>query len=277
MQKSFPFIKLHGAGNDFVFIMRKDLPVPLSKSLVKKVMDRHFGIGADQLMLLESFDVNGKNPLRIYNSDGSEAEMCGNGVRAVAYYLIQSKKIKKNFILTPKRGTIGIECENGKILVDMGEPILEGRKIPVNKSGPIMGHSLKMKNHTLSIHAVSMGNPHAVIFVENLERTPVQEWGPLIENHSFFPHRVNVEFVQVVSTSKVIARVWERGAGETLACGTGACAILVAGARAGKLSRKAQIQLPGGSLGVEWKSNNHVFLTGPTEVSFEGKFLLSGN
>jgi diaminopimelate epimerase len=196
--------------------------------VVQKLMDRHFGIGGDQLLLLEKAGPRPK--LKIFNSDGSQAEMCGNGVRAVAYYLTKHKGMKKDFIIDTKAGPIGIGLKGGRILVDMGQPILEGKKIPVKASGEIVNRPLKVAGKTFKIHAVSMGNPHCVIYVDNVEKFPVREIGPMIETHPFFPKRVNVEFVQRISRSRVKARVWERGAGETLACGTGACAIGVAAA-----------------------------------------------
>lgn len=154
----------------------------------------------------------------------------------------------------------------------MGEPILEGSRIPVKSSGEIVNRALKVASQTLKINGVSMGNPHCVIYVSNVDKFPVEKIGPLIEHHPFFPKRVNVEFVQVLSPTHVRARVWERGAGETLACGTGACAIAVAGARLKKTQRNLKIDLPGGTLSVRWADDNHVFLSGPAEVTYEGRF-----
>lgn len=270
--KKIPFIKMNGAGNDFVFINNDKARVAITPRLARRLLDRHFGVGGDQLLILSTRKQSPRFVLDIYNSDGSKAEMCGNGVRAVATYLTEHQGIKKDFIIKTKAGPIGIEIKKTHIDVDMGTPILEGSKIPVRAKGPIVHHSLRVGSKTYKIHGVSMGNPHCVIYVDRVDRFPVQMVGPLIENHPFFPNRVNVEFVEVLNRTHVKARVWERGAGETLACGTGACAIGVASARFGKTGRDVHIDLPGGRLGVRWASNNHVYLTGPAEVSFEGEF-----
>ncbi len=264
--KKIPFIKMHGAGNDFVFLNKEKTKVAVTPTLARRFLDRHFGVGGDQLLVLNGLKLD------IYNSDGSMAEMCGNGVRAVATHLVQNKGLKKDFIIQTKAGPIGIGIKKSGVEVDMGRPILEGSKIPVRAKGPIVNRSLRVGSKTFNIHGVSMGNPHCVIYVKDVNNFPVKEIGPLIENHTFFPNRVNVEFVQVLSSSHVRARVWERGAGETLACGTGACAIGVASARYGKTGRNVKIDLPGGRLQVRWAENDHVFLTGPAEVSFQGEF-----
>lgn len=262
---------MHGAGNDFVFLSRQETKVPVTPKLAEKLLDRHFGIGGDQLLVLDGEKT--KTPsLKIFNSDGSQAEMCGNGVRAVGYYLKTKRGVKKDFVLKTKAGPIGIGLSNGTIEVDMGAPILEGTRIPVKAAGQIINRPFRVGGKTFKINAISMGNPHAVIFVNDVKNFPVTTIGPLIENHPFFPRRVNVEFVQVLSSSHVRARVWERGAGETLACGTGACAISVASARVGKTGRAIKIDLPGGQLRVRWDKNNHVFLSGPAEVTYEGEF-----
>lgn len=270
--KKIQFIKMHGAGNDFVFLSPDLTKVNVTPTLARRLLDRHFGIGGDQLLVLTGKKKNGHFGLTIYNSDGSQAEMCGNGVRAVAYYLTTRKGLKKNFVIDTKAGPIGIGLARGGIDVDMGRPILEGRRIPVKATGAIVNRKLRVGSKTYDIHAVSMGNPHCVIFVKDVKRFPVETVGPMIEHHPFFPNRVNVEFVQVLSQGHVRARVWERGAGETLACGTGACAIGVASARYGKTGRNVKIDLPGGRLGVRWAANDHVFLTGPAEVSYVGEF-----
>lgn len=261
---------MHGAGNDFVFLTRESTRAAMTPALVRKMMDRHFGIGGDQLLLLERA---GKRPkLRIFNSDGSQAEMCGNGVRAVAFYLTRHMGVRKDFIMDTKAGPIGIGIRNGRILVDMGKPVLEGTRIPVKASGEIVNRPLKVGGKTFRIHAVSMGNPHCVIYVNDVETFPVREIGPMIETHPFFPKRVNVEFVQVLSRDRVKARVWERGAGETLACGTGACAIAVASIRSRRTGRKVKVDLPGGRLEVEWGDDNRLRMTGPAEVTYSGEF-----
>lgn len=268
-----PFIKMHGAGNDFVFLEASKLKTRITPKAAALLLDRHFGIGGDQLLLLSS---NGKGPkLDIFNSDGSLAEMCGNGVRAVANFVRNRPGYSRGFTLQTKAGPIGIAYPKGGIEVDMGRPILEGSRIPVKAKGPIVNRKLKVGKQTFRIHGVSMGNPHCVIYVKNVDTFPVREIGPQIENHPFFPRRVNVEFAQVLSKSHVKARVWERGAGETLACGTGACAVAVASARAGKTGRAVSIDLPGGRLRARWAENDHVFLGGPAEITYRGEFYLS--
>jgi diaminopimelate epimerase len=274
--KKIPFIKMHGAGNDFVFLNRDKVKGPVSAGLARLLLDRHFGIGGDQLLLLDARQRT-KPSVLIYNSDGSQAEMCGNGVRAVGYYLNRSKGFKKDFTLMTKAGPIGIGLSRKGIEVDMGAPILEGEKIPVKAKGLVINRPFKVAGETFKINCVSMGNPHCVVFVKDVRKFPVEKIGPVIENDPFFPRRVNVEFVQVLSRNHVRARVWERGAGETLACGTGACAIGVMSSWSGKTNRTIKVDLPGGQLGVRWGDNNHVFLTGPAEVTYEGEFLIKSS
>jgi diaminopimelate epimerase len=182
------------------------------------------------------------------------------------------KGVSKNFTFDTLAGRIGIGLLGGRISVDMGRPILDGRKIPTRGTGEIVNRTLKAGGKSFKIHSVSMGNPHCVIYVKDVKNFPVQTYGPLIENHPFFPKRVNVEFVQILNRQHARVRVWERGAGETLACGTGACAVLVASARAGKTGRNAAIDLPGGRLTARWANNGRVYLSGPAQISYEGEF-----
>lgn len=270
--KKIKFIKMNGAGNDFVFIDGLSSRAAVTPSLARKMLDRHFGVGGDQMLVLGRGKNASSYKLSFYNSDGSTAEMCGNGARAAGAYLHGVKGIKKDFSFQTKAGVIGINAIGGRITVNMGRPILEGKKIPTRGAGEIVNRPLKAGGKTFKIHAVSMGNPHCVIYVNDVKNFPVTTYGPLIENHSFFPNRVNVEFVQILSKNRVRARVWERGAGETLACGTGACAIMVAGARVGKTSPSLAIDLPGGQLKATWEKNGNVHLTGPAEISYEGEF-----
>lgn len=263
---------MHGAGNDFVFV-RDRAAALITPSVAKRMLDRHFGIGGDQLLVLDGSGRSGAS-LVIYNADGSTAEMCGNGVRAVAHFLKVNRIKTRDFTMNTKAGPIGVGLSGPSIEVDMGRPILEGRKIPVKMAGEVIAAPLSVDGRRYFIHAVSMGNPHCVIFVPNVDSFPVGRVGPRIERHPFFPNRVNVEFVQVLSRGVVRARVWERGAGETLACGTGACAITVAGARAGKTGRRLRVRLPGGTLRARWAENDRVYLSGPAEISFAGTFIL---
>jgi diaminopimelate epimerase len=272
--KKIPFIKMHGAGNDFVFLTRDNFKAPMTPKLAERLLDRHFGIGGDQLLLLSDAKKGQTPSLVFYNSDGSQAEMCGNGTRAVAAYLRDEKGFRHDFQIKTQTRSIGIGVKGKNLEVDMGEPVLDGRKIPVDADSDIRGLPFSVAGRSFEIYGVSMGNPHCVIFVDDVAAFPVGEIGPQIETHPFFPKRVNVEFVQVMSRSRVRARVWERGAGETLACGTGACAIAVASVRAGCTNRTIAVDLPGGKLGARWAENNHVYLTGPTETTFKGEFLL---
>lgn len=271
--RRIPFVKLHGAGNDFVLVSADETAAKPTKALAQKMLDRHFGIGGDQLLYLTPGTSVTPPRLKIYNADGSTAEMCGNGVRAVAFYLREFKEAVKSYPIRTDAGLIGINLDGGKIEVDMGEPILEGKAIPTKAAGAITNHPLKVGDATYKIHSVSMGNPHCVIFVKNVSKFPVGVVGPAIERHPFFPNRVNVEFVEILRKDHVKARVWERGAGETLACGTGASAIGVAGARFGVTARNVKIDLPGGRLHVRWGEDNRVYLGGPAEVTFSGTFL----
>jgi diaminopimelate epimerase len=257
--KKIPFIKMHGAGNDFVFLDNKNVRGPISPKLVRLLMDRHFGIGGDQLLYLNSKNKK-RISLLIYNADGSQAEMCGNGVRAVAFYLQKFRGWNRPYELQTKAGPIGINFQERRIEVDMGKPVFNGPRIPVKASGMVMGVPLHVGGERFEIHCVSMGNPHCVIFVKDVNKFPVEKFGPLIETHPFFPRRVNVEFVQVLSRRRVRARVWERGAGETLACGTGACAVGVVTSYLNKTDRKIDVNLPGGKLGVRWGGERSCFL-----------------
>ncbi len=270
--KEIPFVKMQGAGNDFVFLSREKTGVAITPRLARLLLDRHFGIGGDQLLVLEKTR-KGKDPvLHIFNADGSKAEMCGNGVRAVAAHLIKEDGVKSDFTIRTKAGPIGINVLRGAIEVDMGEPEFEGARIPVRAAGSVVDRPLKVGRETFRINCVSMGNPHCVIFMKNVKKFPVAEFGPMIETHPFFPRRTNVEFVEILSRSHARARVWERGAGETLACGTGACAAAAMAAWTGKTGRKVKIDLPGGALFVRWDANNRFYLTGPAQSTFEGKF-----
>ena len=276
------FTKMEGLGNDFIIMddragkIASYRPYP---ALAQKLCSRHFGIGADGIILmLSSKDHDIK--FRIYNSDGSEAQMCGNGMRCFAKLLYEKKIIsKKIFRVDTKAGTVIPEVmvdENGKVWsvkVDMGEPILLCRDIPFKSPNEkALDEPLMVKDREYRITTVSMGNPHAVIFVEDLESVDVEKIGRSIETHERFPEKTNVEFIQVVSRTELKMKVWERGAGITLACGTGACAVLVAAHLTGRTEDRALIHLTGGDLEIYWdKATNHVFKTGPANLVFEGR------
>lgn len=271
------FTKMHGIGNDYVFVdcFRQSLP-EAPETLAPKISDRHFGVGGDGLILILPSDVADAR-MRIFNADGSEAEMCGNGVRCVAKYVYEHGIARKNPLnIETGRGvlTLHLEIKNNSVrtvTVDMGEPILEPTRVPVQLSGQaIVDHPLTVDDLTMAITCVSMGNPHCVIFVPRIEGDLVARIGPKLEKHPLFPNRTNVEFVEVLSRSEARMRVWERGSGETLACGTGACAVCVAGVLSGRLDRKVKVHLLGGDLEIEWKDHGHVFMTGPAEEVFTG-------
>lgn len=272
-----PFTKLHGIGNDYIYINAIKHPVKNPKKLAIAMSNRHFGVGSDGLILIlpsQKADFR----MRMFNADGSEAEMCGNGIRAFAKYVYDHKLTKKtNISVETLAGIKYLQCtvKNGKVhtvTVDMGEPILLRDKIPmIGNPGTVIEEELHVDGVKFSITAVSMGNPHVVIYVEDVKNFPVEKYGPMIENHELFPKRTNVEFVQIVNDKEVIQRTWERGSGETLACGTGASAVTVAGVLTKKTARKLKVHLSGGDLTIEWKEkDNHVYLTGPAEEVFEG-------
>lgn len=260
------FIKMHGLGNDFILIDSRKEPlegVNLSE-LAVKLCDRHYGIGADGLLIAgPSSSANVK--MRIFNSDGSEAEMCGNGIRCFAKYIYENLDIKKDLIsVETLAGVIlpSILEYKGKTAIvetDMGEPR------DINEA------EIKVGDKSFDATLVSFGNPHCVIFVDDLSNVHIDDIGPKIESHKMFPNRTNVEFVQVLSRKEAMVKVWERGAGETLACGTGACASAVAGVERGNLERDVLIRLPGGNLDIEWQKDGHVILRGPAETVFEGE------
>jgi len=281
-ENRLPFAKMHGLGNDFIVFDGRHLPNESInwKSLSQKLCDRHFGIGADQLLMIRMARHPKKADfsLDIFDQDGSQVEMCGNGLRAVAQFLYEEHIFigESVRIQLPDRIVSVRRLPDHLFCVDMGKPIVDGKKIPTKKSGRVINHRLKFsnteKNNEAIFTAVSMGNPHAVIFQQtDIQKFPITTIGPLIEHHAFFPKRVNVEFVNVLGRKKVRARVWERGTGETLACGSGACAIVVAGVLTKRTERQVEVLLPGGSLQVEWsKKDGHVYLTGAATRVFEG-------
>jgi len=269
---------MHGIGNDYIFVdCFHETLAEAPETLAAKVSERHFGIGGDGLILILPSNVADAR-MRIFNADGSEAEMCGNGVRCVAKYVYERGIAKKNpLTIETGRGvlTLHLEVKDDRVqsvTVDMGEPILDPARIPVRLNGTVIEHPINMDGVDLAITCVSMGNPHCVIFRPEIDDLLVTQIGPKLERHPLFPNRTNVEFVQVLSPSEVRMRVWERGSGETLACGTGACAVCVAGVLAGRLDRKVLVHLLGGDLQIEWRSDGHVFMTGPATEVFTGEW-----
>jgi len=273
------FTKMHGAGNDYIFIDCLKEKVADPASLSRAMSDRHFGIGGDGIILIlpaESADFR----MRIFNADGSEAEMCGNGIRCVGKYVYDRKYTSKAEIRIDTLAgilPITLHASNGRVdtvTVDMGCPRLQRGEIPMTgPAGQVIAEEIEAGGRKFKVTAVSMGNPHCVIFVDQVENFEVGFYGPLIENYPVFPSRTNVEFVEILSRSEVSQRTWERGSGETWACGTGASATAVAGVLNGKTERRVTIHLRGGDLNMEWAENNHVYMTGPAVEVFSGEWL----
>jgi diaminopimelate epimerase len=276
------FVKMQGCGNDYVYVdlFREKLTGDVSK-LAVAIADRHFGVGGDGLILICPSE-RGDAKMRMFNADGSEAEMCGNGLRCVAKYVYDHGIARKDRLrIETGRGvlTVDLEVQGGKarrVRVDMGEPILEATKIPTTLPGnPPVEQTITYgpePSGALKVTCVSMGNPHAVAFVSEITDKLVHQVGPVVEKHEAFPRRVNVEFVKVNGRTDAHMRVWERGSGETLACGTGACAVGVAGMLTDRFDRKVTIHLLGGDLDIEWGADNHVYKTGPAVEVFSGEW-----
>lgn len=274
------FTKVEGLGNDFILIncLEEKVNPKNFSSLAVGMCDRHFGIGADGLVPLLPSDTADIH-MRIFNSDGSEAEMCGNVIRCVAKYLYEHGIVKKEKIRVETLAGIMIPelfVEDGRvkvIRVDMGEPLLERSEIPmIGLPGKVVDEPMEVDGVTYRVTAVSMGNPHCIIFVPDVEQVPLHAIGPRIETHHAFPRKTNVEFVQVLNRDEVKMKVWERGAGETMACGTGACATAVACILNDHTGRKVTVHLKTGELVIEWAENNHVYMTGPAEEVFTGVY-----
>jgi diaminopimelate epimerase len=274
------FTKMHGIGNDYVYLSTFDQDAPADPAqLAVAVSDRHYGIGGDGLILImpsERADAR----MRMFNADGSEGEMCGNGIRCVAKYLYDHAVVRKERVsIETGRGvlTLDLEVEGDKaqrVRVNMGAPIRESSRIPTFLAGnPPINARIQVDKREFIVTAVSMGNPHAVIYVDDLDAFPLEQIGPRIESHESFPKRVNVHIVQVLSPSEVRMRTWERGSGITLACGTGACAVCVAGVLTGRSGRTILAHLPGGDLELEWSyDDSPVFMTGPATEVYSGEW-----
>ena len=274
------FAKMHGLGNDFIMIngFKEQLPDDLG-ALAKKMCQRQLGVGADGLIVLSAGDQGTAAKFRYYNDDGSPAEMCGNGVRCAALFAKREGIVHEDNFAFETLGRIVkpviLDEKKGIVKVDMGEPGLAAGDIPARFSGArVVGAPLLVYARMFYVTLVSMGNPHCVIFVDDLEDLPVEKIGPQIETNDHFPTKINVEFVKLLADDKITMRVWERGCGETLACGTGACAATVACVLNGYTKHQVEVVLTHGSLLVDWAENNHVFLTGPAVLVAEGEFLL---
>jgi diaminopimelate epimerase len=277
------FSKYEGLGNDFILIDDRDKKDPsLTPAQAEKICHRHFGVGGDGVIFaLQPPDATYDFKMRIYNSDGSEPEMCGNGIRCMAQFLSDLGEDKKIYRIDTLAGPIiPVMNADGTITVDMGEPVLDGPTIPTTLTPNADGNSvveqtLEVNGKTWKVSTISMGNPHAIIFVDDLENdVNLSSDGPALETASVFPAKTNVEFVQVMAPDHLKMKVWERGAGPTLACGTGACALTVAAIRAGKIPQAGatRVTLPGGDLFIEWRaSDNKIYMTGPATFAFQGK------
>lgn len=275
------FTKYHGLGNDFILIDNRQSSEPILTDVqAVQLCDRHFGIGADGVIFaLPATSPDADYKMRIFNSDGSEPEMCGNGIRCLARFLADlaaPSRTPQTYQIETLAGMITPQIQaDGQVTVDMGVPRLTAAEIPttlMEEEYRVIAQPLEVAGQTWKVTCVSMGNPHCITFVDNVAEIPLESIGPQFEHHPVFPQRTNVEFIQVVAPDYLKMRVWERGAGITLACGTGACASLVAGFITGRCQRKATIELPGGPLVIEWsESNERIYMTGPAQRVFTGK------
>ena len=272
------FTKMHGAGNDFVMLDGVRQHIQLTPEQLRLLADRHFGVGCDQVLLVEA----AQHPsadfcYRIFNADGGEVEQCGNGARCfVRFVHDQELTHKREIVVETRSGMITLRMEeDGRVMVDMGAPVFEPARIPFNSNSDAIIQPLEVSGETVHITALSMGNPHAVQVVEDVELAPVATQGALIEHHPRFPKRVNAGYMQVVDRGHIKLRVYERGAGETLSCGTGACAAVVAGIRRGLLDRRVRVLTRGGALEIAWAGENApVLMTGPAVTVFTGEITL---
>jgi diaminopimelate epimerase len=269
------FTKMHGLGNDFVVLDALARPITLSSTQVARIADRHFGVGCDQVLLVEPPRLPDTDfYYRIFNADGGEVEQCGNGARCFARYVHdRGLTAKPEIRVGTAAGVIVPRLQpDGRVTVDMGVPDFEPARVPFDAPARAACYPLELDGRRVEVSALSMGNPHAVQIVADVERAPVALEGPLIEHHPRFPQRVNAGYLQIVSRRRVLLRVWERGAGETLACGTGACAAVAAGVTRGLLDGEVSVATRGGDLGISWAGEGApVLMTGPAETVFEGE------
>ena len=277
------FSKYQGLGNDFILIDNRHTAKPIiTPEQAIAICDRHFGIGGDGVIFALPGKADTDYTMRIYNSDGSEPEMCGNGIRCLAKFIADlegNTEVNKSYKIDTLAGLIVPKLEeNGDVTVDMGEPELTASKIPTTLTGvegKVIAQPLKVAERTWLVTTVSMGNPHCITFVEDSQAIALEQIGPLFEHHPVFPQRTNTEFIEVVKPDYVKMRVWERGAGITLACGTGACASVVAGVLNNQCDRSSTVELPGGCLQINWSAaDNRVYMTGPATKVFQGQYPL---
>jgi diaminopimelate epimerase len=281
VRRELPFVKMHGAGNDFVVLDGIRCELPPLEPLARRLADRHVGIGFDQLLVVRpsrSADFR----MEIYNADGSQVEMCANGIRAFFKYLRDHGHTKADEVRVETLAGVVVPRWAGadRVRVEMGRPVLAPAKIPTrlgSGDGPVLDVPLELDGRRLALSSVSMGNPHAVLYVDDVDEAPVASVGPRLERHDAFPNRVNVEFVEVVDRRRVRQRTWERGTGETLACGSGACAVAVVSILRGVADRSLAVELRGGELEIEWSAPDApVFMTGPAAEVFRGVVSLPG-
>lgn len=275
------FTKMHGLGNDYVYINCFDEVVENPEELAKRLSNRNFGIGSDGIVLIcESETADFK--MRMFNSDGSESQMCGNAIRCVGKYVYDKKLTKEEIVKIETLAgikTLELTIDNNlvsRVRVNMGQPDFQPKNIPLSAEffdkSEIINERIEVGGKSYDMTCVSMGNPHAVVYVDDVDSLDLQQIGPLFENHTYFPERINTEFVEIIDKNTLRMRVWERGSGETLACGTGACAVLVASVKCGKSDKEAKILLKGGDLAVEWNEfDNCVYKTGSAEFVFDGE------
>ena len=273
------FTKMQGAGNDYVYVDCFKEPLPAdAPALSRQIADRHFGVGGDGLILIRPSEIADAR-MQMFNADGSEGEMCGNGIRCVAKYVYDHGIAQKDQLkIETGRGVLTLDLQTqaglvSRVRVNMGKPVLEPQRIPTTYPGnQVVNVPLVIGKETLQVTCVSTGNPHCVTFVDELSDYWVLEIGPQVEVDKHFPRKANVEFVQVISPREVRMRVWERGSGETLACGTGASAVCVAGVLTGRTERKVLVHLPGGDLEIHWAEDDCVYMTGPAVEVFSGEW-----
>ena len=273
------FTKMQGIGNDFVVLDGINQQINLTTAQYKAIADRHFGIGCDQILLVENSDRPDVDfRYRIFNADGSEVEQCGNGARCFARFVREKGLTDKNQItVCTKSGVITLNIENsGLVTVDMGQPHFSPNDIPLAAPQQADRYTADVNGEVIEIGAVSMGNPHAVLLVDDVDSAPVESLGPPLESHTLFPAKANVGFMQIIAENKIRLRVFERGSGETLACGTGACAAVAVGKKWGLLTDCVEVSLPGGDLVIRWAgAGEPVMMSGPAEFVFEGEIELS--
>lgn len=283
-QENLPFAKMEGLGNDYIYVNCLEYELSNPETIAKAVSDRHFGVGSDGLVLICKPSSEGADyRMRMFNNDGSEAESCGNALRCVGKYIYEKNISRKEILrIETKAGIVKLEFllsgeEVSKIKVNMGEPILTAKKIPLNAdSDSYINQAFSIPDFSCKVTCVSMGNPHAVFFVDKITDDLVLKIGPQIEVHPLFPNKTNVEFVEVMSKDRLKMRVWERGSGETLACGTGACGVLAAAVLNGLANRKITMELLGGELDLEWSElDNCIYQFGPAQWVCEGMFNIS--